>query len=202
MVVPRAPELPQPDQDEEMLTPHQEVVEGPRQDVVEGPQQDVVEGPQPMEESASTVENQLMPDPSTSRFTWSIENFFKRNVRKHYSDDFVVGGYKWRVLVFPRGNNTDHLSMYLDVADSHLLPPGWSRYAQFSLAVVNQLDSKMSIRKGISCYLSLARPDYTSLKCTVRSLVLLAILLACFLVFFMSTFIKYAIQHKLDSDYL
>jgi len=153
-------------------------------------------------ESASTVENQLMPDPSTSRFTWSIENFFKRNVRKHYSDDFVVGGYKWRVLVFPRGNNTDHLSMYLDVADSHLLPPGWSRYAQFSLAVVNQLDSKMSIRKGISCYLSLARPDYTSLKCTVRSLVLLAILLACFLVFFMSTFIKYAIQHKLDSDYL
>ncbi|KAG2601030.1 ubiquitin C-terminal hydrolase 12-like isoform X1 [Panicum virgatum] len=147
MVVPRAPELPQPDQDEEMLTPHQEVVEGPRQDVVEGPQQDVVEGPQPMEESASTVENQLMPDPSTSRFTWSIENFFKRNVRKHYSDDFVVGGYKWRVLVFPRGNNTDHLSMYLDVADSHLLPPGWSRYAQFSLAVVNQLDSKMSIRK-------------------------------------------------------
>ena len=106
------------------------------------------------------------------------------------------------MLVFPRGNNTDHLSMYLDVADSHLLPPGWSRYAQFSLAVVNQLDSKMSIRKGISCYLSLARPDYTSLKCTVRSLVLLAILLACFLVFFMSTFIKYAIQHKLDSDYL
>jgi len=42
-------QLPQPDQDEEMLTPHQEVVEGPRQDVVEGPQQDVVEGPQPME---------------------------------------------------------------------------------------------------------------------------------------------------------
>jgi len=152
MVVPRAPELPQLDQDEEMLVPHQDVVEGPRQDVVEGPQQDVVEGPQPMEESASTVENQLMSDPSTSRFTWSIENFFKRNGRKHFSDDFVVGGYKWRVLVFPRGNNGDHLSMYLDVADSHLLPPGWSRYAQFSLAVVNQLDSKMSIRKGISFF--------------------------------------------------
>jgi ubiquitin carboxyl-terminal hydrolase 7 len=184
MVVPRAPELPQQDQDEEMLVPHQDVVEGPQQDVVEGPQQHVVEGPQPMEESASTVENQLMPDPSTSRFTWSIENFSKRNVRKHYSDDFVVGGYKWRVLVFPRGNNTDYLSMYLDVADSHLLPPGWSRYAQFSLAVVNQLDSKMSMRKGISCYLSLAHPDCTSLKCTVLSLVLLAILLSCFLFFF------------------
>ncbi|XP_062207009.1 ubiquitin C-terminal hydrolase 13-like isoform X1 [Phragmites australis] len=133
MVVPRAPEQPHQDQDqdEEVLVPHQ----------------DVVEGPQPMEESASTIENQLMPDTSTSRFTWSIEFFSKRNVRKHYSDDFLVGGYKWRVLVFPRGNNVDHLSMYLDVADANVLPPGWSRYAQFSLAVVNQLDSKLSSRK-------------------------------------------------------
>ena len=46
-------------------------------------------------ESASAVENQLVPDTSTSRFTWCIENFSKRNVRKHYSDDFIVGGYKW-----------------------------------------------------------------------------------------------------------
>ncbi|CAD6229664.1 unnamed protein product [Miscanthus lutarioriparius] len=144
MVVSGAPELPQQeqpqqDQDEEMLVPHQ--------DGIEGPQQDVAEGPQPMEESASAVENQLVPDTSTSRFTWCIENFSKRNVRKHYSDDFIVGGYKWRVLVFPRGNNVEYLSMYLDVADSNLLPPGWSRNAQFSLAVVNQLDSKASLRK-------------------------------------------------------
>jgi hypothetical protein len=48
----------------------------------------------------------------------------------------------------------EYLSMYLDVADSNLLPPGWSRNAQFSLAVVNQLDSKASLRKGTSCYLS------------------------------------------------
>ncbi|PWZ30545.1 Ubiquitin carboxyl-terminal hydrolase 13 [Zea mays] len=98
-------------------------------------------------EFASAVENQIIPDTSTSRFTWYIENFSKRNVRKHYSDDFTVGGYKWRVLVFPRGNNVDYLSMYLDVADSNLMPPGWSRNAQFSLAVVNQLDSKASLRK-------------------------------------------------------
>ncbi|GJN17517.1 hypothetical protein PR202_gb04593 [Eleusine coracana subsp. coracana] len=123
MVVPHAPEQPQQDQDEEMLVPHQ----------------DVFEGPQPMEESTSTVDNQLVPDASTFRFTWSIENISKRP-RKLYSDDFSVGGYKWRVLVFPRGNNADNLSMYLDVADANMLPPGWSRYAQFSLAVVNQLD--------------------------------------------------------------
>lgn len=39
--------------------------------------------------------------------------------------------------------------MYLDVADSATLPYGWIRYAQFSLAVVNQMHNKFSIRKGI-----------------------------------------------------
>lgn len=53
-----------------------------------------------------------------------------------------------RVLIFPKGNNVDHLSMYLDVADSATLPYGWSRYAQFSLSVVNQIHNKYSIRKG------------------------------------------------------
>lgn len=54
-----------------------------------------------------------------------------------------------RILVFPKGNNVDHLSMYLDVADSTNLPYGWSRYAQFSLSVINQIHNKYSIRKGI-----------------------------------------------------
>ena len=54
-----------------------------------------------------------------------------------------------RILIFSKGNNVDHLSMYLDVADSATLPYGWSRYAQFSLAVVNQVHNKYSIRKGI-----------------------------------------------------
>jgi len=43
--------------------------------------------------------------------------------------------------------------MYLDVADSASLPYGWSRYAQFSLAVVNQIHNKYSVRKGSPCSL-------------------------------------------------
>lgn len=54
-----------------------------------------------------------------------------------------------RILIFPKGNNVDYLSMYLDVADAGALPYGWSRYAQFSLAVVNQIHNKYSIKKGI-----------------------------------------------------
>ena len=43
----------------------------------------------------------------------------------------------------------DHLSVYLDVADSAQLPYGWSRFAHFNLAVVNQYDTKMTVKKGM-----------------------------------------------------
>ncbi|XP_010917889.1 ubiquitin C-terminal hydrolase 12 isoform X4 [Elaeis guineensis] len=123
------------DEDDEMLVPHPEFADGP----------------QPMEvaqtETATTAENQQVEDPPSSRFTWTIDNFSRLNTKKHYSDIFIVGGYKWRVLIFPKGNNVDHLSMYLDVADSATLPYGWSRYAQFSLAVINQIHNKYTIRK-------------------------------------------------------
>ncbi len=55
-----------------------------------------------------------------------------------------------RVLLFPKGNNVDHLSLYLDVADSASLPYGWSRFAHFSLAVVNQYDPKATVKKGLA----------------------------------------------------
>ncbi|KAF8389288.1 hypothetical protein HHK36_025981 [Tetracentron sinense] len=105
--------------------------------------------PQPMDvvaqaETASTMENQLVEDPPFSRFTWTIENFSRLNTKDYYSETFFAGSYKWRVLIFPKGDN---LSMYLDVADSTNLPYGWSRYAKFSLAVVNQIHEKNTIRK-------------------------------------------------------
>ncbi|KAM0846886.1 hypothetical protein ACQ4PT_055394 [Festuca glaucescens] len=135
---PQAPpeQQPQP-QEEEVLVPHQELPNGA----------------QPMEvvpaEPAATVENQQIEDPPISRFTWTIENLSRVNAKKLYSETFVVGSFKWRVLIFPRGNNVEFLSMYLDVADSSVLPYGWTRYAQFSLSVVNQIHSKFTIRKDL-----------------------------------------------------
>lgn len=49
-------------------------------------------------EPASTVENQQVEDPPTMKFTWTIENFSRLNTKKHYSEVFVVGGYKWYFL--------------------------------------------------------------------------------------------------------
>ncbi|BBG96706.1 ubiquitin-specific protease 12 [Prunus dulcis] len=72
-------------------------------------------------------------------FTWRIDNFSTLNMQKHYSD----------ILIYPKGNNVvDYLSMFLDVADASTLPSGSTRYAKFSLTLVNQVDSKKSITKG------------------------------------------------------
>ncbi|QCD79175.1 ubiquitin carboxyl-terminal hydrolase 7 [Vigna unguiculata] len=127
----------QQQEDEEVLVPHTDLPENNHQPM------EVVAQP----ETANAVESQPVEDPPSSRFTWRIDNFSRLNTKKLYSEIFVVGGYKWRVLIFPKGNNVEYLSMYLDVADSASLPYGWSRYAQFSLAVVNQIHNKYSVRK-------------------------------------------------------
>ncbi|KAK9912378.1 hypothetical protein M0R45_036245 [Rubus argutus] len=67
----------------------------------------------------------------------------------HYSEVFVVGGFKWRISIYPKGNNTkEYLSMYLNTADSSTLTSesGLSRIVKFSLTVVNQLDRNKSIK--------------------------------------------------------
>ncbi|GAU12357.1 hypothetical protein TSUD_253080 [Trifolium subterraneum] len=98
-------------------------------------------------ETANTVDSQPVKYPSPSRFTWRIDRFSERKITV-FSDAFEDGdgGYKdysWRVLIYPKGNYTkDYLSMYLVLTDSAYLPNGWSRYAQFSLTVVNQINNK------------------------------------------------------------
>ncbi|XP_058000250.1 MATH domain and coiled-coil domain-containing protein At3g58270-like isoform X2 [Hevea brasiliensis] len=81
------------------------------------------------------------------RFTWRINNFSKLTEKKLYSEVFCAGGCNWRLLIFPKGNNVDFLSIYLAVADSTSLPQGWSRDAKFSLAVVNQFNNTSTVRK-------------------------------------------------------
>jgi ubiquitin carboxyl-terminal hydrolase 7 len=52
-------------------------------------------------EPASTVENQQVEDPPSMKFTWTIENFTRLNTKKHYSEVFIVGGYKWYLNFTP-----------------------------------------------------------------------------------------------------
>ncbi|XP_028805138.1 ubiquitin carboxyl-terminal hydrolase 12 isoform X2 [Neltuma alba] len=117
-----------------------------------GPRSDFPAGPRPVQvvqaENIGAVDAPAVVDDSPSgRFTWSIYNFSRLTRKPIYSDIFCVGGYKWQILIFPKGNNIDHLSMYLDVADSLTLQYGWSIYAQFSLTIVSQIHNIDSIRK-------------------------------------------------------
>ncbi|KAF9673538.1 hypothetical protein SADUNF_Sadunf10G0034600 [Salix dunnii] len=86
------------------------------------------------------------PKPSElfGRFTWKIENFSQINKRELKSDPFKVGGYKWYILIYPQGCDVcNHLSLFLCVANHDKLLPGWSHFAQFTIAVVNK-DTKKS----------------------------------------------------------
>ncbi|KAK4757395.1 hypothetical protein SAY87_018696 [Trapa incisa] len=118
--------------------------------------------------SAATVENRTAECPSSTKFQWTIREFSRLKDRKLFSDVFALGDNKWRILIFPKGNNVDNLSIYLDVPDPTSLPYGWSKFAHFSLAVVNHISSQNTLRKesrheftaaasdwGFACFMSL-----------------------------------------------
>ncbi|GLI59106.1 hypothetical protein VaNZ11_000937 [Volvox africanus] len=77
------------------------------------------------------------------KFTWKIENFSEISKRELRSNVFDVGNYKWYILVYPQGCDVcNHLSLFLCVADYDKLLPGWSHFAQFTIAVVNKEPKK------------------------------------------------------------
>ncbi|XP_030457811.1 MATH domain and coiled-coil domain-containing protein At3g58270-like [Syzygium oleosum] len=86
-------------------------------------------------------------DVSRGEFTWKISYFTEQDAKKLYSEAFTVSGCKWRILLYPKGAATNHLSLYLDVPDSTTLPNGWTRNAKFSLSVIDQTNNARSIRK-------------------------------------------------------
>ncbi|KAI6693418.1 hypothetical protein NL676_021128 [Syzygium grande] len=86
------------------------------------------------------------PKPSElyGKHTWKIDKFSQINKRELRSHVFDAGGYKWYILIYPQGCDVcNHLSLFLCVANHDKLLPGWSHFAQFTIAVVNK-DPKKS----------------------------------------------------------
>ncbi|XAR49016.1 hypothetical protein NMG60_11032033 [Bertholletia excelsa] len=86
------------------------------------------------------------PKPSTlyGKHIWTIDKFSQINKRELRSDVFDVGGHRWYILIYPQGCDVcNHLSLFLCVANHDKLLPGWSHFAQFTIAVVNK-DPKKS----------------------------------------------------------
>jgi hypothetical protein len=61
---------------------------------------------------------------------------------------FFIFTLSRRALTYPRGSNTDYLSIRLCAEDSASLPDEWSTYVEFTLKVVNQIEDKYSVTRG------------------------------------------------------
>ncbi|PSS01395.1 MATH domain-containing protein, partial [Actinidia chinensis var. chinensis] len=103
-------------------------------------------GQQRYESGDTDDNNDCGPKPSElyGKHTWKIDKFSQLNKRELRSNVFEVGGYKWYILIYPQGCDVcNHLSLFLCVANHDKLLPGWSHFAQFTIAVVNK-DPKKS----------------------------------------------------------
>ncbi|CAA7060671.1 unnamed protein product [Microthlaspi erraticum] len=102
-----------------------------------------------------------MGSEADKKFTWMIKNFSSFQSEHIFSDPFVVGGCKWRLKAFPKGNNNaDHLSLYLDVAGSKSLPCGWRRHAKLSFTIVNQIPHELSVLRETQHWFDQKAPDW------------------------------------------
>ncbi|XP_010270945.1 PREDICTED: uncharacterized protein LOC104607116 [Nelumbo nucifera] len=88
-------------------------------------------------------------DAPPAHYIFKIRSFSllsKASVEKYDSDVFEVGGYKWKLSLYPDGNKvgngSDHISLYLVLADSSLLQAGSEVNATFSLFLFDQLQDK------------------------------------------------------------
>ncbi|KAF8398028.1 hypothetical protein HHK36_016954 [Tetracentron sinense] len=100
--------------------------------------------------------------PSTARFSFSLSEGENGEMLLPHSDFTEVpqpmeGGCSF----FQRETTGTIFLMYLNVADSaDLVPDKWSRWAQFSLAVLNQIHDKYSVRKYTKHQFNMRNSDW------------------------------------------
>lgn len=77
-------------------------------------------------------------DPNTGEFIWEVPNFSLITERQYHSPVFQAGGHMWRLLMFPKGNNSENLSLYLEVPVGEIsLPFNWQRSAHFGIRLTS-----------------------------------------------------------------
>ncbi|XP_043705194.1 protein RESTRICTED TEV MOVEMENT 3-like [Telopea speciosissima] len=84
-----------------------------------------------------------------THFALRIKSFslLKNSLLERYdSGDFEAGGYKWKLILYPKGNKNKngegHISIYLVMSETNSLSPGWEVHALFRLFVLDQLRDK------------------------------------------------------------
>ncbi|WZZ66560.1 hypothetical protein YC2023_077930 [Brassica napus] len=71
------------------------------------------------------------------KFAWVIKDFSSLR-EKCYSTPVQIGDCKWRLVVYLKGLfKSDHISLFLEVADVKSLPFGWKRLSHIAGFLVN-----------------------------------------------------------------
>ncbi|KAF1836080.1 cysteine proteinase [Decorospora gaudefroyi] len=72
--------------------------------------------------------------------TWEIKEW-RQLTRREHGPVFECGGYPWRILFFPYGNNVDFASFYLEQAfEDKQMPEDWYACVEFMLVLWNPQD--------------------------------------------------------------
>ncbi|KAI8024625.1 Ubiquitin carboxyl-terminal hydrolase 13 [Camellia lanceoleosa] len=96
----------------------------------------------------------MIKDPLKGTYTWKIDKFSEIVYENVLSEEFVVGGHKWKLCLYPKGNGTSEgkdLSVFLQLADSKNLPSERKLYAEYKLRVKNQINMK-HFERGVATY--------------------------------------------------
>ncbi|KAF2282782.1 hypothetical protein GH714_043078 [Hevea brasiliensis] len=104
-------------------------------------------------------------------YTWKIQKFSDWNQEYYKSQVFVIGGYRWSLLLYPNGNSEEKgkcLSMFLQLEDSKPFDSGQKLYTEFILRVRDQLLGVHHEQKGNNKYCT------SAINCGFRRLILLS----------------------------
>jgi hypothetical protein len=68
---------------------------------------------------------------------WIIPDWSKIEQKQLYSEKFIVGGFAWQILVYPLGHADphEHVSVFLDAAESDIFPDGWEQTVSLRFTV-------------------------------------------------------------------
>ncbi|XP_062164157.1 BTB/POZ and MATH domain-containing protein 5-like isoform X1 [Alnus glutinosa] len=101
-----------------------------------------------VDNDASGIVQSIRDHPPT-HYTFQIKNFsllFGMEEEKCHSGEFEVGGYQWRLVLYPNGKkNSDgngHISLYLAIAHTNDLPLGWEVNVNIRFFVFDQIRDK------------------------------------------------------------
>ncbi|KAK6254311.1 MATH/TRAF domain - like 10 [Theobroma cacao] len=103
----------------------------------------------------------MVKDAISSKHVWKIENFSILESEYHESQEFFAGDQKWKIQLYPKGRrhgSGTHISLYLTLADSATLTAASKIFAEFTLRIQDQQQSR-HIAGKVSHWFSASSPE-------------------------------------------